>query len=474
MSEFKRSLGLLDATLLAAGSMIGSGIFIVSADIVRNTGCSGGLILVWVLTGIMMVSAALSYGELSAMYPRAGGLYVYLKEAFGPLMAFLYGWGLFAVISTGTIAAIGVAFGKFAAYIFPFLGEKNYLIGSADSAFKVSAAQLNSIAMIVGLTYINSRGIQNGKWLQFIFTIAKIAGLILLILFGLTLVRDGSLWSINWNNAFDFKKMQMTNGVVEYIPIVTTWGVIAAIAMSSVGSVFSSFGWDNITFVAGEIKNPQRNIGLSLFLGASGVMIIYILANLIYLRVLPLEGIAFAESDRVGVEAAKGIFGNNMGVTLMAIIVMISTFGCNNGFILSAARVYYTMAQDKLFFRPAGELNEYGVPGKALWYQCAWTCVLCLSGRYGDLLDYSTFAVLMFYAVAIVAVFALRRKYPNAERPYKAFGYPFLPMLYLVITVLLCVPLLVYKPYYTWPGLFLVLAGIPLYYWLMRPGSAGK
>jgi basic amino acid/polyamine antiporter, APA family len=468
MSDFKRSLGLLDATLLAAGSMIGSGIFIVSADITRNVGSAGGLIAVWVLTGIMMISAALSYGELSAMYPRAGGLYVYLREAFGPLLAFLYGWSLFMVIQTGTIAAIGVAFGKFAAYLFPLLSEKNYLIGSAESTFKVSAAQLNSLAMIILLTYINTRGVQSGRWVQLVFTLAKGAGLVLLIACGLFLVKDSAFWSANWTDAFQFQKLTLNNGVVERTAITGVWGIMAAVAIASVGSVFSSFGWDNITFVAGEIKNPQRNIPLSLFFGATAVIGIYVLANLVYLRVLPLEGIAFAEVDRVGVEAAKGIFGGSIGVAMIAITVMVSTFGCNNGFILTSARVFYTMAQNKVFFRQAAELNRNGVPEKALWYQCIWACVLCLSGRYGDLLDYVIFAVLLFYALAILALFRLRQKYPDMERPYKAFGYPVVPLLYLVLTLCICIPLLIYKPSYTWPGLGIVLLGIPVYYWVRK------
>lgn len=468
MSDFKRSLGLLDATLIAAGSMVGSGIFIVSADITRNVGSAGGLILVWLLTGIMMIAASLSYGELSAMYPRAGGLYVYLREAFGSLFGFLYGWTLFMVIQTGTIAAIGVAFGKFAAYLFPFLGEKNYIIGTAESAFKISAAQLNSIAMIVLLTFINTRGVQSGKIVQLVFTIAKGAGLVLLIACGAFFVREGGFWDANWADAFSIQKLTMQGAELLKTPIEGAWGIMSAVAIASVGSVFSSFGWDNITFVAGEIKNPQRNIGLSLFLGASIVIGIYILANLVYLKVLPIEGIAFAEADRVGVEAAKNIFGGSFGVTMIAIIVMISTFGCNNGFILTSARVFYTMAQDKLFFKQAAELNRFGVPEKALWYQCIWTCVLCLSGRYGDLLDYVIFAVLLFYALAILAVFKLRQKYPDMERPYKAFGYPVIPILYLIITACICIPLLIYKPNYTWPGLGIVFLGIPVYYWLMK------
>jgi basic amino acid/polyamine antiporter, APA family len=464
MSDFKRSLGLLDATLIAAGSMVGSGIFIVSADIMRNVGSAGGLLMVWVLTGVMMITAALSYGELSAMYPKAGGLYVYLREAFGSLFGFLYGWTLFMVIQTGTIAAVGVGFGKFAGYLFPFLSEKNYLIGSAESAFKVSAAQLNSIAMIVFLTYINTRGIQSGRIVQLIFTIAKGAGLVLLIACGAFLVSNGSFWDANWNDAFTFQKIEKVGNVVEKTPISGWWGIMSAMAIAGVGSAFSSIGWDNITFVAGEIKNPKRNIGLGLFLGAAIVTGIYIMVNLVYLRVLPIEGIAFAEADRVGVEAAKGIFGGSLGVTLIAVIVMISTFGCNNGYILTSARVFYTMAQDKLFFRQAGELNAHGVPEKALWYQCVWCCVLCLSGRYGDLLDYVIFAVLVFYALAVLAVFQLRRKYPNAERPYKVIGYPVVPLIFLTITLCMCIPLLIYKPNYTWPGLGLVLLGIPVYF----------
>ena len=477
MTDFKRSLGLLDATLLAAGSMIGSGIFIVSADITRNVGSAGGVLLVWLLAGVMMISAALSYGELSAMYPRAGGLYVYLREAFGSLVAFLYGWALFAVIQTGTIAAVGVAFGKFAAYIFPVLGDNNILFGiekgfnvekqAMEYLFSISAAQLNSITIIVLLTFFNTRGIQNGRWIQLVFTFAKAAGLAMLIVFGFIAVKNADIWNLNWQNAFDFQKMEMVNGVLVKTPITSYWGILSAVAMASVGSVFSSIGWDNITFVAGEIKNPKRNIGLSLFLGVVIVISIYILANLVYLSLLPLESIAFAKSDRVGVVAANAIFGD-LGTKIIAVLVMISTFGCINGWVLSSARVFYTMAQDKLFFQQATELNRFGVPEKALWYQCIWTCVLCLSGRYGDLLDYATFTILLFYALAILAIFQLRRKYPDAERPYKAFGYPVVPFLYLLITVGICVPLLVYKPLYTWPGLFIVLLGIPIYYWLMK------
>jgi APA family basic amino acid/polyamine antiporter len=267
------------------------------------------------------------------------------------------------------------------------------------------------------------------------------------------------------------QSLKMNHGVVEKTPIVGIWAMISAIAMASVGSVFASFAWDNITFIAGEIKNPVRNIGLSLLIGVAAVIGIYILVNLVFLRVLPLEGIAFAESDRVGVEASKSIFGN-WGTILIAILVMISTLGCNNAFILSTSRVFYTMAQDNLFFKSNAELNDAGVPEKSLWYQCIWACLLCLSGKYGDLLDYVTFVVLLFYGLAVYAVFVLRKKYPNAERPYKAFGYPYVPSLYLLITFLMGIPLLIYKPVYTWPGLALVLLGIPVYFLIVKKENA--
>jgi basic amino acid/polyamine antiporter, APA family len=466
MTDFKRSLGLSDAMMIVMGSMIGSGIFLVSADITRTVGSAGYLILIWVITGLMMVSAALSYGELSAMYPKAGGLYIYLKEAYGRLVAFLYGWALFLVIQTGTIAAIGVAFSKFAAYLFPALSEKNILLGDANSMIKLTAAQLTSIVMIVFLTFINARGVQNGRWIQLIFTIAKIGGVAILILFGFYAALNMSNWSLNWQDAWAMNSFTMEGDTLQKTPITGTWAIISTMAIASVGAIFSSFAWDNITFIAGEIQNPKRNIGLSLFLGVSIVMGIYVICNLMYLSVLPLQGIAFAESDRVAVDASKVIFGP-IGTYGIAALVMISTFGCNNGLILSSARVFYTMAQEKMFFQSCATLNNKGVPEKALWYQCIWASILCLSGRYGDLLDFVIFAVLLFYALVIIAIFILRKKYPDADRPYKAFGYPIIPILYLVITALICVPLLMYKPNYSWPGLFIVLAGIPVYY-LMR------
>jgi len=460
-AQFHRSLRLLDGTMLVAGSMIGSGIFIVSADIARNVGSSGYLLLVWLLSGLMTIIGALAYGELSAMYPKAGGQYVYLRESWGKLPAFLYGWAFFAVIETGTIAAVGVGFSKFAAYIWPVLSEKNVILELGS--FKLSVAQLVSIAVIVLLTFVNSRGVEGGKWVQTIFTLAKIAALAALVVFGALLGAKADVWNANWANA--------------WAPVSTSsaiaLGVLPAIGVSMVGSLFSSDAWNSVTFIAGEIQNPKRNVGLSLFLGTAIVSLLYVLANVMYLAVIPLDGIAHAENDRVAVVAAQLAFGP-VGTTLMAVLIMVSTFGCVNGLVLAGARVYYTMAQDGLFFRPAGQLNSKGVPGWGLWAQCAWASALCLSGKYGDLLDYVIFVVLLFYILTIAGLFRLRVTQPNAERPYRAFGYPILPALYIVLALATSVALLIWKPIYTWPGLGIVLLGVPIYYVLnsRRPRTA--
>ncbi|MEX6690138.1 amino acid permease [Danxiaibacter flavus] len=454
--KFKQSLGLLDGTMLVAGAMIGSGIFIVSADITRNVGSAGWLLLIWILTGIITLTAALSYGELSGMYPKAGGQYVYLREAYNPLVGFLYGWSFFAVIQTGSIAAVGVAFSKFAAYIFPSLSEQNIL---ADLGFiKISAAQVVSILMICLLTYINTLGVKQGKIIQTTFTITKIAALVGLVVFGLIFGADKNIWNANWSTGFALNKLS-TTGVANY----AGFAVMGAIAASMVGSLFSSDSWNNVTFIAGEIKRPERNIGLSLLLGTLIVTSIYVIVNLVYLAVLPLNEIAFAENDRVAVVASHNIFGTS-GTYIIAIMIMISTFGCDNGLILAGARVYYTMAKDKLFFRQVGILNKNAVPATALWIQCIWASALCLSGRYGDLLDYVIFVVLIFYILTIIGIFRLRKKQPHIPRPYKAFGYPVLPALYVLFASTICIALFVYKPTYTWPGLGIVLLGVPLYY----------
>lgn len=462
---FKPTLGLMDATMIVAGSMIGSGIFIVSADIARNVGSAGWLILVWLITGFMTLIAALSYGELSSMFPKAGGQYVYLKEAYNPLIGFLYGWSFFAVIQTGTIAAVGVAFSKFLAYLVPELGN-NYFLFDAG-VVKIYSGQLVAIAIIVLLTYVNSRGVKEGKFIQTIFTTAKLLALLGLIVFGFVLVKN-SHWAANWKTGFTAIQdlgVKDAAGVLQPSSWIGISGsaLIGAIAAAMVGSIFSSDAWNNVTFIAGEMKNPKRNIGLSLFLGTLIVTAIYISANLMYLNVLPLQEIAFAKDDRVAVAAANQIFPS-FGTTLIALLIMVSTFGCNNGLILAGARVYYTMAQDGLFFKKAGQLNKNNVPQWSLWAQCVVAAILCLSGKYGDLLDMISFVVVLFYILTIAGIFILRKKMPNAERPYKAFGYPFLPALYIVMGLAFCSMLVLYKPQYTWPGLIIVLTGIPIYY----------
>jgi APA family basic amino acid/polyamine antiporter len=461
-TSFKPSLTLIDATMIVAGSMIGSGIFIVSADITRNVGSAGWLIVVWAITGFMTITAAVSYGELSSMYPKAGGQYVYLKEAFNPLAGFLYGWSLFAVIQTATIAAVAVAFSKFTAYLVPSVSETNILF---DLGFvKISAAQLLAIVLIIFLTYTNTKGIKGGKIIQTTFTSAKLLSLLGLIIFGFLLVKN-NFWDANWQTGFTAMQVSsnnMQNGVTIWQPI--SGGILmGAIAVSMVGSIFSSDAWNNVTFIAGEIKNPQRNIGLSLFLGTLIVTIIYISANLMYLYVLPLEHIAFAQNDRVAIAAATNIFGS-AGTIVIAVMIMVSTFGCDNGLIIAGARVYYTMANDGLFFKKTGTLNKYAVPEYALWIQCAVACLLCLSGKYGDLLTMVSFVVVIFYVLTIIGIFVLRKKRPDASRPYKAFGYPVLPVIYIILALAFCIGLVYTSPTYSLWGLGITLLGIPLYF----------
>ncbi|RYY31586.1 MAG: amino acid permease [Chitinophagaceae bacterium] len=446
--------------MIVAGSMIGSGIFIVSADIARNVGSSGWLVLVWIITGFMTVTAALSYGELSAMYPKAGGQYVYLKEAYNPLIGFLYGWSFFSVIQTATIAAVGVAFAKFAAYIFPVLSEDAVAL---DVGFlQVSPAQLLSIVVIVTLTFINTRGIESGKLLQTTFTLTKLLSLFGLILFGLLAMKP-EVWEANWTNAFQLQQLSPDGSFSSY----TAMAALGAIAAAMVGSIFSSDSWNNVTFIAGEIRNPKRNIGLSLFLGTLIVTLIYLATNLMYTAVLPLNEIASADKDRVAVAASHVIFGN-AGTIIIAIMIMISTFGCNNGIILAGARVYYTMAKDGLFFNRAATLNKNSVPAFALWLQCLFACAWSLSGKYGDLLDMISFVVVGFYMLTIIGIFILRKKKPDHPRPYKAFGYPVLPVVYILMAISFCTLLIIYKPRFTWPGLIITLIGIPVYYLLRK------
>ena len=464
--SFKPSLGLIDATMLVAGSMIGSGIFIVSADIVRNVGGSGWLLFVWVITGFMTLAAALSYGELSSMFPKAGGQYVYLKEAYNPLISFLYGWSFFAVIQTATIAAVGVAFAKFTAYIFPGISEDLVFL---DLGFMtISPAQLLSVAVIIFLTYLNTRGVKSGKLIQTSFTIVKILSLGGLIIFGF-LALKAEVWKANWTNAWDMHKL-LPSGATEGYTLVPALGAIAA---AMVGSIFSSDSWHNVTFIAGEVKNPKRNIGLSLFLGTLIVTVIYVLANVMYTGVLTLPEIATANKDRVAVAASHVIFGE-IGTVIIAVMIMISTFGCNNGLIMAGARVYYSMAKDGMFFKKAGSLNTNSVPGFALWVQCLFACLWCFSGKYGDLLDMISFVVVGFYMLTIAGIFILRKKRPDAERPYKAIGYPVLPVIYILMGLAFCLLLIVYKPKFTWPGLIITLIGIPIYYYIRRQAKLNK
>lgn len=458
--QFKPSLGLLDATMIVAGSMIGSGIFIVSADITRNVGSAGWLIAVWLLTGFMTLTAALSYGELSSMFPKAGGQYVYLKEAFNPLAGFLYGWSFFAVIQTATIAAVGVAFSKFAGYFIPALELNDHNVILQAGGFKIYIAQIVSILLITFLTWVNTNGIKSGKMIQTTFTVIKLLSLFGLIIFGFLLAAKSEIWNANWQDAWGMKNRDAAGNVIGGI---AGSAVLGAIAAAMVGSIFSSDAWNNVTFIAGEVRNPKRNIGLSLFLGTLIVTIIYVCANLMYVSVLPLHDIASAPQDRVAVSASNAIFGN-MGTYVIAVMIMISTFGCNNGLILAGARVYYTMAKDGLFFKKTGTLNKNNVPAFALWIQCIMASLLCLSGKYGDLLDMISFVVVLFYALTIAGIFILRKKRPEMERPYKAFGYPLLPAIYILMAIAFCILLIFYKPLYAGIGLAIVLAGIPLYY----------
>ncbi len=474
LTTFKPTLSLFDATMIVAGSMIGSGIFIVSADITRNVGSAGWLIAVWLITGFMTLTAALSYGELSAMFPKAGGQYVYLKESYNPLVGFLYGWSLFAVIQTGTIAAVGVAFSKFAAYLLPALSEDNKLIKiqtgldacNAPTFFSISAAQIVSILLIILLTYTNTKGVKGGKWIQNIFTSTKLLSLFGLIIAGFIVFKP-EIWHANWTNAWVATKTSLKDACNSSagftVAGITGTALLGGIAAAMVGSVFSSDAWNNVTFIAGEIKNPKKNIGLSLFLGTLIVTVIYVCANLVYLAVLPMDAIVHAEKDRVAVAASNAIFGN-IGTYVIAVMIMISTFGCNNGLILAGARVYSTMAKDGLFFKQAEKLNKNAVPGFALWIQCLVAALLCLSGKYGDLLDMISFVVVMFYALTIAGIFILRKKMPDADRPYKAFGYPVLPAIYILMAISFCILLIIFKPAFTWPGLIIVLIGIPIYY----------
>jgi APA family basic amino acid/polyamine antiporter len=465
-TNFKPSLGLLDGTMLVAGSAIGSGIFIVTSDIARNVGSAGWLIAAWIITGFMTIIAAVSYGELSGMFPKAGGQYVYLKEAYNPLVGFLYGWSFFAVIQTGTIAAVGVAFAKFTGYFLPALNMKDENILFQLGALKIYPAQAVSILVVILLTYVNTRGVKEGKIIQTTFTISKLVALFGLILCGFLFV-EKSFWSENWATGMLSQKAILNDDGSVTWESIGGIALLGAVAASMVGTIFSSDAWNNVTFIAGEMKNPKRNIGLSLFLGTLIVTIIYVSANLMYLNVLPLDKIARPEEDRIAVAAASVIFGA-AGRSIIAILVMVSTFGCINGLVMAGARVYYTMAQDGLFFKKASILNKNSVPQWALWSQAVVASLLCLSGRYGDLLDMVSFMVVIFYVLTIIGIFILRKKRPDIERPYKAFGYPILPAIYILMGITFCILLVKFKPEFTWPGLIITLIGVPIYFVAVR------
>jgi basic amino acid/polyamine antiporter, APA family len=467
----------LDATMIVAGGMIGSGIFIVSADIARTVGSSGYLLLTWVLSGLLTLIAALSYGELAGMMPKAGGQYVYLREAYNPLMGFLFGWTQFLVIQAGAIAAVAVAFAKFTAVFFPVFSPDNVLLEvSLWGTLRVTAAQLLAIASLVALTLFHTRGIQGGKTLQTLFTIAKFAALGGLILLGFVVGFNPKIWAANWASGWQGGTIGPDGAVTPLAGV----ALATALGTAMVGSLFSSDAWNNVTFIAGEIKHPRRNIPLSLMLGTLSVCAIYVLTNIMYLGVLPLHGnpaatdevargIAFASNDRVGTAAASAIFGGSAAY-IMAALIMMSTFGCNNGLTLSGARLGYAMAKDGLFLRRAAMLNKQGVPAWALYVQLIWTSVLCLSGTYGALLDYTIFAALLFYVLTVAGIFRLRYTRPDAERPYKVIGYPVLPALYIVLATAIAAILLLYKSENTLPGLAIVMLGIPVYYLQRKNG----
>jgi APA family basic amino acid/polyamine antiporter len=478
-SGFKREMSLFDAMMIVMGTMIGSGIFIVSADIARTVGSPGLLLLVWLITGVVTVIGALSYGELAGMMPHAGGLYVYLREAYNPLVGFLYGWTTFLVIQTGTIAAVGVAFAKFTGLIIPWFSERHILLNVLGR--NITAAQVLAIASIVVLTYLNMRGLRTGKTIQGFFTVTKTVALSGLILLGFIVGANAAAVKANLAVFWKASWTHMAGGQIASVEPLSGLMILAAIGAAMVGSLFASDAWYTVTYIAGEVKNPKRNIPLSLVLGAGIVILLYFLANVAYVVTLPVHGspeaadvigrgIQFAQFDRVGTAAAEMIFGGPAAI-IMAVLIMIATFGCNNGLILSGARVYYAMAKDGLFFKATGKLNRKAVPGTALVVQCVWASLLCLSGTYSDLLDYVIFAVLIFFVLIVSGIFILRRKRPDAERPYKAWGYPFVPGLYILVAAAIAVDLLVFKTKYTFPGLLIVLLGIPVYFIRKRLGK---
>jgi APA family basic amino acid/polyamine antiporter len=464
----QKRVNLFDGISIVAGAMIGSGIFIVSADIARNVGSPGWLLVVWLITGIITMIGAISYGELASMMPHVGGQYVYLREAYHPLIGFLFGWTTFLVIQCGTIAAVGVAFAKFSGVLFPWISEKNILLYLGP--LKINSTMIVAIAMISLLTWVNTKGIVTGKTVQNIFTSTKVIALFGFIAIGFLATKSLTSYQINKEIFWQASKIGLSGKAIPVVGI----ALVTAIGSALVGSLFSADAWYNITYISGEVINPKRNVPLSLFIGTLIVSVLYLLTNFVYIKILPLRGspagadvisrgIQFATDDRVGTSAMSVVFGDSAAV-IMAIFIMISTFGCNNGLIMAGPRVYYAMAKDGLFFKKVAEINKNGVPGFALIVQGVWAVLLCLSGTYGNLLDYVIFAVLIFFTLTILSIFILRVKKPDIPRPYKAFGYPVVPSLYILTTLTIMVILLIYKPDYTFPGLGIVLLGIPVFY----------
>jgi basic amino acid/polyamine antiporter, APA family len=490
---FVRAIGLFDGTMIVVGSMIGSGVFIVAADIGRQTGSAAGIVFAWIITGLLTISAALSFGELAALFPRAGGQYVYLREAYSPLWGFLYGWTLFLVIQTGTIAAVAIGFARYLGVLFPAISSRAWIIHpinlGAKYAISLSVQQFVGILMIALITFLSTLGVQLGKWIQNIFTSAKTLSLIGLIILGVFVGRNHAAIAENFSHFWAVRNAQPiepgANFLKSFIPTVTAasgfFGLFVAFGVAQVGSLFSSDAWNNIGFTAAEVKNPKRDVALSMAFGTIIVTVLYCLANLTYLFALPLSQIQNAPDDRVATAALNAILGPAGGV-IMAVAIIISTFGCNNGLILAGSRVAYAMAKDGLFFRATGRLNRKGVPGTALVYQGVWITILLLlrtrkpDGTYGnlysDLLDYVVFAVLIFYVLTIAGIFVLRKNRPQVDRPYKAFGYPVVPALYMVAASAIMFVLLLYKTQTAWPGLVIVMLGVPVYWFWSRSSSA--
>ena len=463
-TELRRGLSLFDSATIVAGSMIGSGIFIVSADIVRHTGSPAALLMVWILSGLMTIAGALAYGELAAMMPAAGGQYVFLREAYGGVWAFSFGWTLLLVIQTGTIAAVAVAFARFAGVIFPMLGSRVWFgLGTVG----LSGERLGAIAVVATLTGLNLRGLDTGRTVQNVFTSAKVLSLLAIIAIGCVLAPNASALHANFGSREAFLGARPLSS-----------GLLAAFGAAMVGGLFSADAWAGITFTAAEVRNPERNLPRALALGTALVIALYLLTNVAYMLELPAvgassatgvfaRGIAGAQSDRVAAAAMEIVWGRK-GAAITAIVVMVSTFGCANGLILTGARVIYAMARDGLFFASAARLNRASVPAVALIMQGGWAALLALSGTYSELLDYVIFAQLLFYALTVAAVFVLRVRRPDAPRPYRAWGYPVVPAAYIAAAVALMADLLIMKPAYTWPGLVIALSGAPVYWWLLR------